>query len=62
VALFPLGAEDADRDLLSVYGIDIMPGVDRRLRLGVKNVLLSISPHSSRKTYWVSLDGHCTQR
>jgi hypothetical protein len=52
-ALFPVGAQDVDRDLLSVSGMDIMQGVDRRLRLGVKNVLVSIPPHSSRKTYWV---------
>jgi hypothetical protein len=33
--------------------MDIMQGVDRRLRLGVKNVLVSIPQHSSRKTFGV---------
>jgi hypothetical protein len=60
MALFPVGAQDVDRDLLSVYGMNIMQGVDRRLRLGVKNVLVSIPPHSSRKTFSVLKfpDGH----
>ncbi len=51
MALFPVGYQDVDRDLLSMYGMDIMQGVDRHLRLGVKNALVSIPPHSSRKAF-----------
>jgi hypothetical protein len=50
MALFPVGAQDVDRDLLPVFGMDIMQGY-RRLRLGVKSALVSIPPHSSRKTF-----------
>jgi hypothetical protein len=52
MALFPVGAQDVDRDLLSANDMDtIKQGVDQRLRLGVRNVLVSIPLHSSRRLF-----------